>query len=62
MADKEIAHPHRIDAFSGSTTIAFSKYAEKIKVIITVEKGELAQSYKQYDVKGFIFLNNLKDI
>ena len=36
-----------MDAFSGSPTIAFSKYAAKIKVIITVANGEFAQSYMQ---------------
>jgi hypothetical protein len=51
-------HPHKTDALSALPTIALSKYAEKTKVIITVANGEFAQSYKQYDKKGFI-LNNI---
>ena len=46
-AEKDIDQPHNMDAFSGSPTIAFSKYAAKIKVIITVANGEFAQSYMQ---------------
>ena len=46
-ADIEMAQPHKKEAFSGSPTINFSKYAANINVIITVAKGELAQSYKQ---------------
>jgi hypothetical protein len=53
-AEIDIDQPHKIDAFSALPTIALSKYAENIKVMTTVAKGELAQSYIQYATKGFI--------